>query len=266
MEDQNYKRGNNRIWGGLFLLAVGSALLLERAGFPFPSWLFKWPVILIITGIFFGLKTNFRGPAWAIMLVIGSVFLIESIEPSYALRRYTMPLIIIAVGLVVIFRPKKYRFGDFSQCRDNPQKRFNQHPEITPSDPMLPDPLPGEQIPASGKLSKQDYIDSVAIFGGIRKVIVSKNFKGGDVVAVFGGNEIDLSQADINGQAVLEVTQIIGGTKLILPSHWNVRSEMVAFFGGIEDKRQIPSGVTHHEKILVLRGNSIFGGIDIRNY
>ena len=261
MEDQNYKRGKNRIWGGLFLLVIGSALLLERAGFPFPSWLFQWPVILIITGIFFGIKTNFRGPAWAILLVIGSVFLIERIEPSYALRRYTMPLIIITVGLIIIFRPKKYRFENFPQCDSNPQKRLFQPQKAMPSDP-----LPGEHFPVSGHLSKQDYINSVAIFGGIRKVIVSKNFQGGDVVAVFGGNEIDLSQADINGQVVLEVTQIIGGTKLILPSHWNVRSEMVAFFGGIEDKRQIPSGATHYEKILVLRGNSIFGGIDIRNY
>lgn len=244
------------------LLAIGSALLLERAGFPFPSWLFRWPVILIITGIFFGLKTNFRGPGWAIMLVVGSIFMIEFIDPSYTIRRYTLPLIIITVGLVVIFRPRKYRFGDFSQCRDNPQKRlFQRHHQV-----MTPNPLPDGQVPESGNLSKQDYIDSVAIFGGIRKVIVSKNFKGGDVVAVFGGNEIDLSQADINGQVVLEVTQVIGGTKLILPSHWNVRSEMVAFFGGIEDKRQIPPGETHYEKILVLRGNSIFGGIDIRNY
>jgi hypothetical protein len=58
----------------------------------------------------------------------------------------------------------------------------------------------------------------------------------------------------------------LGGTKLLLPTHWDIKSEMVAFFGGIEDKRQLVSGSTDPQKVLVLKGTSICGGIEIRNF
>ena len=96
---------------------------------------------------------------------------------------------------------------------------------------------------------------------------MTKDFKGGDVVNVFGGTELNLSQSDINGTAVLELTTIFGGTKLIVPSHWSVKSEAVTIFGGIEDKRQLlPPSLDRPEKILVLKGTVIFGGIDIKSF
>ncbi|MBM3416907.1 MAG: hypothetical protein FJY20_10820 [Bacteroidetes bacterium] len=52
--------------------------------------------------------------------------------------------------------------------------------------------------------------------------MLSKDFKGGDIVNIFGGTEFNLSQADIKGRVTLEVTTIFGGTKLIVPSHWEV--------------------------------------------
>src|SRR5690606_24157016 len=98
------------------------------------------------------------------------------------------------------------------------------------------------------------------IFGGSNKNILSKNFKGGNVVNIFGGSDLNLSQADIKGKAVLEITAIFGGTKLIVPSNWDVRPEIVTVFGGIEDKRQISPASETPEKILVLKGTVIFGG------
>ena len=113
--------------------------------------------------------------------------------------------------------------------------------------------------------SSEDYIDTTSIFGGVHKKVVSKNFRGGDVVTFLGGSEIDLSQAEIIGTARLDVTQVMGGTKIIVPAHWEVRSEVTALFAGFEDKRQQPAMI-NPEKVLIIDGTSIFGGIELKNY
>ena len=110
--------------------------------------------------------------------------------------------------------------------------------------------------------------DSTVIFGGAKKNIISKNFRGGEAVTVFGGTEINLMQADLTGPVVLELTQVFGGTKLIVPPHWKVWSkDMVTILGGIDDKRPMmgnPSDDTN--KTLILKGTCMLGGIDIRSY
>ena len=77
---------------------------------------------------------------------------------------------------------------------------------------------------------------------------------------------MNLSQADIKGRVELEITTIFGGTKLIVPANWEVKSEAVTIFGGLEDKRSIQPGDPTQEKILVLRGTVLFGGIEIKSF
>jgi hypothetical protein len=109
-------------------------------------------------------------------------------------------------------------------------------------------------------------LNCIAAFGGVKKVILSKNFKGGESTCFMGGAEINLAQADIPGPIVLDVTQVFGGTKLIVPANWDVKSEVIAVFGGIDDKRQINPAALTPGKVITLRGISVFGGIDIKSY
>ena len=226
-------------------------------GLPFPHWMFQWPVILIIIGLFDGVRNGFRSPAAVILLFIGGFFLLDYIAPDYYLRRFTWPLIIMAVGLGLILRPRHGK-----KWREQQEGGFTTG-AITDDQRSYTEPVPAYN---PGNSSNEEYIDAVSVFGATRKVIVSKNFRGGDLVSLFGGHEVDLRQADIQGRVVLDVTQIFGGTKLIVPSHWHVQSEITAFFGGIEDKRQMNQVTVNTEKVLILEGTSIFGGIDIRNY
>jgi predicted membrane protein len=117
----------------------------------------------------------------------------------------------------------------------------------------------------SKSFSSEDYLDATTVFGGIHKNILSKNFKGGDITIFMGGAEINLSQADIQGTVTLDITQIMGGTKIIVPPHWEIRSQLTSVFGSIEDKRQNLSA-TNPDKVLIIDGSSVFGGIEIRNY
>jgi predicted membrane protein len=111
----------------------------------------------------------------------------------------------------------------------------------------------------------EDYLDTTAFFGGVHKKIVSKNFKGGDIVTIMGGTELDLSQADFTGLVRLDVVQIMGATKIIVPAHWEIRTDITAIFAGFEDKRQQPT-VNNPDKILVIDGTSLMGGIELRNF
>ena len=252
----NNQSKNGRVLAGLFLLGIGGVLLLKQFGFFFPSWLFSWPVILIVIGLFTGLKHGFRGPAWIILIAIGSIFLLDIVVPDFKLRRYALPLGFIAFGLMMLFRPRRFNGGG-PEWKKKWQER-NAVQENYEEATVAPEPTNEKDF------STEDYLNSVAIFGGVRKVIVSKNFKGGELTAIFGGNEIDLSQADITSPVVIEFTQIMGGSKLFVPAHWVVRSEMVAIFGGIEDKRKTNATITDPSKVLILRGTSIFAGIDIK--
>jgi hypothetical protein len=58
---------------------------------------------------------------------------------------------------------------------------------------------------------------------------------------------------------------VFGGTKLIVPPHWDVKTELVTIFGGIEDKRHIASKIDS-SKVLIIQGTTVFGGIEINSY
>ncbi|MDP1725679.1 MAG: DUF5668 domain-containing protein [Bacteroidota bacterium] len=245
---------SGRVLSGLILIAFGVIFFAKQLGVLFPDWLFTWPVFLIALGLYIGAKHMFRNPGWLILVFIGSIFLAEHAFPEYEFHRFIWPVIIIAAGLIVIFKPYRNRF----------HHRFYKNQQLNK------DSYTGtysEPFSETVSESNEDVINSVTIFGGVKKNIYSKTFKGGEVVCIMGGAEIDLSQADIQGTVTLEMIQIFGGAKLIIPSNWEIRSEAVVILGGIEDKRnQIPDRTSATGKILILRGTCIFGGIDIKNY
>lgn len=279
-DDRNSRRGPGRIWAGLFLLLVGGVLLLDQMGFPLPDELFHWHVLLIALGLFIGFRHNFRGGGWLIMIVIGGIFFAKDYYPDVHIDRYIWPGVLILVGLLIILRPNKHRYGH--EWREEWDRRrwgrYGRHwrEHYGAGNPINPgDPGGSGGSGSSGgstaafsnheSYSSDDYIDTTSIFGGVHKKVLSKNFKGGDVTTVLGGTEIDLSQADFTGKVRMDVTQIMGGTKIIVPAHWEVRSEITAVLAGFEDKRQQPF-TTNPDKILIIEGTSVLGGIELKNF
>jgi predicted membrane protein len=250
----NQKSGKALV--GLVLLGLGFILLLRTLDIFFiPSWIFSWPVFLILIGVFIGSRQGYDRPSAFMPIAIGALFLSNKIIPDMELSRFFWPFLIIGIGAWLVFgRRKGLKAEDFTSW----DKRVD--PEIIDAD------FNGESQnrPASGPIT-EDKIESVSIFGGVKKNIVSKNFQGGEIVNFFGGCEINLMQADIKGRVKIEVVQVFGGTKIIVPANWTIHSEMVAIFGGIEDKRP-PQLNAIPDKILVIEGTSIFGGIDIKSF
>jgi len=106
----------------------------------------------------------------------------------------------------------------------------------------------------------------VAIFGGGEKIITSNNFRGGKLTAIFGGVDLILLNAQLaQGSHQLEVFAMFGGWTLRIPSNWHVKSEVVAIFGGVSDKRYIgPDTVKDNTRQLVIKGFVMFGGGEIK--
>jgi predicted membrane protein len=106
-------------------------------------------------------------------------------------------------------------------------------------------------------------ISGLAVLGGIHRGNNSRAFRGGDLTAILGGCEIDLRQASIEGEAVLDVFAMWGGIEIRVPEEWSVSGRVVPILGGFEDKTRPSQGATAHR--LVVRGFAIMGGIEIKN-
>ena len=231
---------SGRAIAGLLVVAVGSLLLAREMGVDIPRWFFRGEMILIVLGLFIGFRHSFRGIAWIILIGIGTILLVDD---YFFFDISLWPLLIIAVGLFMIFRPGRGRS----------RERWKNW----------------EMGHGATQNFEDDHIDSTAVFGGVKKNVISKNFRGGEATTFFGGTEINLMQAEVDGKIVLDLTNVFGGTKLIVPPHWKIHSEdLVCIFGGIEDKRPILSDTStvNPNKVLILKGTCVFGGIDIKSY
>jgi predicted membrane protein len=226
-----YDDRGGRVLAGIILVGIGVVFLARQAGVDLPWWLFSWKTIVIAVGLFIGARRSFRPGIWMVFVGVGLVFLTNDVFFGYNLRHSFWPVLLICFGLFMILRPRS--------CRG---RRSDPGTEFT-----------------------DDTIDSVAIFGGAKKHIISKKFRGGDLTTVFGGTELNFGQADLDGSATLDITQVFGGTKLVIPPNWHVKSEVVCIFGGIDDKRR-DEKIAESNKVLVLKGTCIFGGIDIKSY
>jgi len=250
----------SRMWSGIILLLAGILLLGYKMGAPIPGWVFTWPVLLIAIGLLTGVKSRFHNPGAFIMIVIGGVFLLDQTSPELNFHNYILPAILIGVGLIYILRPRNSWSHRYKRkWRDDID--YYHSPIIIPPTEHFTDTKSD-----SAETDNGEYVEINAVLGGVKKIILSKNFKGGEINSFMGGTELNLSKADIVKPVVLEVNNVFGGTKLIVPSNWDVKNEVTTVFGGIEDKRSLNSTAPDAGKILFLKGTCVFGGIEVTNY
>lgn len=258
---ERWERRNrhSHIWTGAFILLIGIAALLKAMLVPLPNWVFSWPMLLIALGVFSGLKNNFRNATWFFLILIGGAFLLPSVYPGLEIKRFIWPVVIILIGLAFLFKPRSQWKCDFetggekkTKGPDGNKSGFGNVEEAT--------------VVNESQNTPEDYIEASTFFGGIDKNIVSKNFKGGKISNVFGGSELNFTQADMTGPATLNFNIVFGGASLIVPSDWAVKSEISPVFGGVEDKRAYNTPANGAEKVLILKGSVVFGGIDIKSY
>ncbi len=251
-ENQNIvdpRRGKS-IWGGIILITVGTFLFLQNMDLGVPDWVFSWQMLLIVIGLLIGIKHNFRGGPWFVLTLVGTVFLLKDMGIlNFDFARYGWPLILVVLGVFMLTKRPHYRDREYRKRRWRDESNR--------------EPIQQQQL---DDYLSEDYLSATAIFGGVDRIVLSKNFRGGDVTSVFGGSEINLTQADFTGTIVLDTTTIFGGVELIVPSNWDVKMEINTVLGGVEDKRSVEQMKPDPNKVLIIRGTCVFGGLDIKSY
>ncbi len=250
---ENRSRSNSRYVIGFILVIIGGLFLLDNLNylyFDIPHVIFSFPSVLIIVGILILVNSEKKGLG-ILFIVIGGLWLLPRIFPFIAINGGVIfSILIIAFGIYILTRRRWH---------SNYPYNINQQGTSEKS---------GASSPAGGFTKEADRIDDVAIFGGGHKFISSDNFQGGNVTAIFGGTEIDLTRCKLApGQNVLEVTAIFGGTTLIVPKEWNVVINVFPLFGGFSHKgMRGPNVVINPESSLVIKGVVIMGGGEIKTY
>lgn len=226
---------------GILLIGFGLVFLLDRMNLIPNYWrdiIISWQMLLIFIGAINIFKSHARVPG-LILIFVGSAFLVpEVIDISFQARQLIWPVVLIAVGLLIVFKAKNIK----------PPKVFSGD---------------GETI------NSQEKIEEVAIFGGGKRVITSQNLRGGNASAIFGGLEIDLTEADLSDEtAVLEIAAIFGGVVIIVKPEWDVQVQVSSILGGFDDKRKVykRGEGTPSNKRLIIKGAAIFGGGEVKSY
>ena len=227
---------------GLSIIGWGVAILLHQLGFVGERIFSLWPIILVVFGLA-NLFEDGRGGRhiWGIVMLVCGLLLMGN-ELNLFKVRWDMiwPVIIIAVGFVMIWQAMGGGSRDL--------RTFIKFDRWTT------------------KLTDAD-VDAVAVFGGFKRKLQTKSFRGGRVVAMFGGYQLDLRNCDIqDNEAILEATSVFGGGEVRVPENWNVLIEATGIFGGYSDDRHVlDNELPPNAKKLIIRGVALFGGVEIKN-
>jgi predicted membrane protein len=228
------KKPNPAMLAGVLVIAVGTVLLLNQFGIlPNGFILHFWPAVLIVVGIIKAVAGDNRADrvVGGCLVLGGVLWQTNSIGLTHLTLNQIWPVSIILVGVLLIVHAMSEHSG-----RDI---KFTTDPE-------------------SG---------SFYIFGGGERQVNAKDFRGSKMFAMFGGYEVDLTHADMEGtQAYVEANAIFGGGEIRIPMNWKVVVQGTGIFGGYNDKTHyMQTDPSAPVKTLYVRGVAIFGGIEIKN-
>ena len=124
-------------------------------------------------------------------------------------------------------------------------------------------PRPAPQGTAAALPSRTEPEAMIAVFGGAQR---KGRFRAGrslKAVAVFGGVEIDLTEAVFDApELVIHVTAVFGGVEIRVPADVTLRGGGAGIFGGFDVKNQ--EGTDPHGPVVTIKGMAVFGGVEAK--
>jgi predicted membrane protein len=240
MKDEKQPRSPHSLTGlfmGLVVVTVGVLWLLSKLGLvALASFWHYWPAIIIAVGLGNllqrGVGVSHR--VFALLTIgAGTALQLHTLGWIYLQWDFVWPAVIIVVGAWIALT-----------------SIFARRPGGRRKKPGLAD-LP----------------ENLVVFGGREARVTAQDWEGGEATAVFGGYNIDLRHAEMQGsEAYFEARAIFGGVEVRVPDHWQVELKGAPIMGAFEDKTR-PSrpepGATPRK--LVVSGMAIFGGVEIKN-
>lgn len=223
---------NSGVVIGAFVILFGIVLLIHELGLLGRFSVFDlWPLILVVLGI--GRVISPREPtqkAQGWFLIAIGFFLGLHTLGFIQIARY-WPLILVGVGLLMLQRSLRGKTAKAERV-----------------------------VPA-----EVDVLDEFVVMGSLRAQSCSQHFQGGDVMVLFGGCHLDLTEAALAANRVeLNVRALFGGIEVRVPEGWSVLSQGTGLLGAFEDKTRHRPEVDPPKRLLV-RGFAVFGGVELKN-
>ena len=113
-------------------------------------------------------------------------------------------------------------------------------------------------IPSRGD-EDSDEVALVAVFDGIDLKSRAKSFRGGSLLAWFGGIALDLTEAELADGARLSINTLLGGVAIKTPPDWRIEGDVKSVFGGV--KTEGPARDDPDAPVLTVEGMALLGGI-----
>jgi hypothetical protein len=114
-------------------------------------------------------------------------------------------------------------------------------------------------LPSVGD-AESDEVALTAILDGVELESRAKSFKGGSMLAWFGGIRADFREAELAPEARLSVHTVFGGIEIETPPGWRIESNVKTLAGGVS----APRAESEEGPVLTLEGMAAFGGIDVK--
>lgn len=223
---------------GLLVVGLGVLFLLDNLDiFEFRHAIGFWPLAFIVAGLvaLFGNGPRSGNYVGAVLVGVGVLMILGRMGFLYVSWDTLWPLALIALGGLVLYRSVgPGRVGGVSLAKG----------------------------PDGGTANADDVVDIVAVLGGFERRVGSKDFRGGEITAIMGGCMLDLRDAGIVKEAVINVFTIWGGINIKVPPDWTVVLNGTPLMGGFTEKTATPPDGTRR---LVIRGYAIMGGVEVRN-
>ena len=223
------KKIGSLIWGILFII-VGLIFGLNAMGITDINIFFRgwWTLFIIIPSLIGVIKESYKVGNY-IWLLIGIVLLLsaQGIINFSTIWKLALPTILVIIGLSIIFK-------DVVGSKINDKIK---------------------------ELNKQRKTEYYATFSGEELTLTGSEFKGASLNAIFGGIDINLKDAVIEEDIVINSTAVFGGVDILVPNNVNVKVKSSSIFGGTdnkmtENKENVPT--------IYVKAFNLFGGTEIR--
>ncbi|ABX40809.1 LiaF transmembrane domain-containing protein [Lachnoclostridium phytofermentans] len=284
------KNHSSYIWGGLLVLF--GVLLAARAVdiFTFDIFFDGWWTLFLIIPCFISLF-NHGGDKTAnlIGLSIG-IFMLLSAQGFITWRMFgplCFAAILVFIGLNMIM-PKKHRDQDYSSQNyktyqgsgstdqtydrtytyeqnfdgtENGQQSGNYG--STQNTGGSNDANSGYQNTYQGARQSGQFA-CTAVLSGRELRFDNEVFQGAMLSALLGGIELDLRNAIIRENVVIECKTILGGIDIYVPSYVRVVVNCNPILGGVDNKTITPLGANEQTITIYLNATCVLGGIDVK--
>lgn len=247
-------------------IALGAALLICGAGFLgdiFNLWDFNlsggwWTLFLIVPGVVLLVRDGMNtGSMVLIGIGLWQLLIAQDVISYGESIKVLLAIFLIGAGLVVIFGRKKHRIE--AEPAADPYRKQEPGPSPHAQEPKRPRPDPG----VKKNSDFNDFPAYTAVFWGGEHKNCCQDLKGGKADAVFGGIDIDFSDAVITRDIVFEANAVFGGIDIVAPKNCRVIVETTNVFGGSENKRMAGYAYSESMPAFIVKGSAVFGGIEV---